>query len=105
MKKSLSEVQLTDRTSIVISEESDVISEAINKLKSMRAEAARKRKEVEQRRKKAMEEAERNELRYKNQVKILIFHSDFYLRSPDGSVEGEHVSLGRACPRGGELEV
>ena len=98
MKKSLSEVQLTDRTSIVISEESDVISEAINKLKSMRAEAARKRMEVEQRRKKAMEEAERNELRYKNQVQILIFHSDFYLRSPDGSVEGEHVSLRRACP-------
>ena len=98
MKKSLSEVQLTDRTSIVISEESDVISEAINKLKSMRAEAARKRKEVEQRRKKAMEEAERNELRYKKQVEIFIFHSDFYLRSPDGSVEGEHVSLRRACP-------
>merc|ERR1712130_134266 len=68
LKKSLSEVQLTDRTSIVVSETNNAIFEQMNKIKSMRAEAARRRIEVEQRRKAAKEEAERNERRYKTQV-------------------------------------
>merc|ERR1712130_33333 len=50
LKKSLSEVQLTDRTSIVVSETNNAIFEQMNKIKSMRAEAARRRIEVEQRR-------------------------------------------------------
>merc|ERR550534_1273238 len=43
----------------------------MNKIKSMRAEAARRRIEVEQRRKAAKEEAERNERRYKTQMTVL----------------------------------
>ena len=79
LKKSLSEVQLTDRTSIVVSEKNNVIFEQMNKIKSMRAEAARRRIEVEQRRKAAKEEAERNERRYKTQVDFL-FDVDLKLK-------------------------
>jgi len=71
LKKSLSEVQLTDRTSVVITEKNNVIFEQMNKIKSMRAEAARRRIEVEQRRRAAKEEAERNERRYKTQMTVL----------------------------------
>ena len=105
MKKSLSEVQLTDRTSVVVTEKTNVIFDAITKLKSMRAEAARRRLEVEQKRKAAMEETERNERRYKTQVEILIFYSDVYVWSPDDSAEGEDVIIGCSRPRGGKLEV
>ena len=68
LKKSLSEVQLVDRTSIVVSEKNNVLIEQMERIKSMRANAARRRLEVEQRRRAAMEEAERNERRYKTQV-------------------------------------
>ena len=68
LKKSLSEVQLVDRTSIVVSEKNNVLIEQMERIKSMRANAARRRLEVEQRRRVAMEEAERNERRYKTQV-------------------------------------
>merc|ERR1712130_974884 len=60
-----------DRTSIVVSETNNAIFEQMNKIKSMRAEAARRRIEVEQRRKVAKEEAERNERRYKTQMTVL----------------------------------
>ena len=72
LKKGLADVQLTDRTSVVVAENNNVIFEEINKIKSMRAEAARRRIEVEQRRKAAKEEAERSERRYKNQVEFLV---------------------------------
>ena len=68
LKKSLSEVQLVDRTSIVVSEKNNVLIEQMERIKTMRANAARRRLEVEQRRRLAMEEAERNERRYKTQV-------------------------------------
>ena len=68
LKKSLSEVQLVDRTSIVVSEKNNVVIEQMERIKAMRANAARRRLEVEQRRRVAMEEAERNERRYKTQV-------------------------------------
>jgi len=71
LKKSLSEVQLTDRTSVVINEKNNVIFEQMAKIKTLRAEAARRRMEVEQRRKAAKDEAERNERRYKTQMTVL----------------------------------
>jgi len=71
LKKSLSEVQLVDRTSIVVSEKNNVVIEQMERIKSMRANAARRRLEVEQRRRVAMEEAERNERRYKTQMSVL----------------------------------
>jgi len=71
LKKSLSEVQLTDRTSVVVTEKNNVIFEQMAKIKSLRAEAARRRTEVELRRKAAMEEADRNERRYKTQMTVL----------------------------------
>ena len=100
LKKSLSEVQLTDRTSVVVTEKNNVIFEQMAKIKSMRAEAARRRTEVEQRRKAAMEEAERSERRYKTQVEIFTL-SYFYSLFPDDGVEGEDGSVGRPGPRGG----
>lgn len=71
LKKSLSEVQLTDRTSVVVTEKNNVIFEQMNKIKSLRADAARRRIEVEQRRKAAKDEAEQNERRYKTQMTVL----------------------------------
>ena len=71
LKKSLSEVQLNDRTSVVIAEKNSVIVEQMEKIKSMRAAAARRGVQVEQRRQAAMEGAERSERRYKTQVEIL----------------------------------
>jgi len=71
LKKSLSEVQLVDRTSIVVSEKNNVVIEQMERIKTMRANAARRRLEVEQRRRVAMEEAERNERRYKTQMSVL----------------------------------
>ena len=100
LKKSLSEVQLTDRTSVVVTEKNNVIFEQMAKIKSMRAEAARRRTEVEQRRKAAMEEAERSERRYKTQVEIFTL-SYFYSLFPDDGVEGEDGSVGRPGSRGG----
>ena len=70
LKKSLSEVQLNDRTSVVMTEKNSVILEQMEKIKSLRVAAARRRVEVEQRRKAAMEGAERSERRYKTQVEI-----------------------------------
>ena len=77
LKKSLSEVQLTDRTSVVVTEKNNVIFEQMNKIKSLRADAARRRIEVEQRRKAAKDEAEQNERRYKTQVEFSILTSDW----------------------------
>ena len=77
LKKSLSEVQLTDRTSVVVTEKNNVIFEQMNKIKSLRADAARRRIEVEQRRKAAKDEAEQNERRYKTQVECLVWTSDW----------------------------
>ena len=71
LKKSLSEVQLIDRTSVVVTEKNNIILEQMDKIKSMRVTATRRRQEVEQRRKAAMEEAERSERRYKTQVETL----------------------------------
>ena len=64
-------MQLNDRTSVVMAEKNSVIVEQMEKIKSMRAAAARRRVEVEQRRQAAMEGAERSERRYKTQVEIL----------------------------------
>jgi len=71
LKKSLSEVQLNDRTSVVMTEKNSVILEQMEKIKSLRVAAARRRVEVEQRRKAAMEGAERSERRYKTQMTVL----------------------------------
>ena len=92
---------MTDRTSVVVTEKNNAIFEQMAKIKSMRAEAARRRTEVELRRKAAMEEAERNERRYKTQVEILIFLSYLFSWFPDDGVEGKDGSIGRPGPRGG----
>ena len=47
-------MQLNDRTSVVIAEKNSVIVEQMEKIRSMRAAAARRRVEVEQRRQAAM---------------------------------------------------
>ena len=57
-----------------MSEKNNVLIEQMERIKSMRANAARRRLEVEQRRRVAMEEAERNERRYKTQVDKLSEH-------------------------------
>merc|ERR1712110_986905 len=55
----------------VVTEKNNVIFEQMNKIKSLRADAARRRIEVEQRRTAAKDEAEQNERRYKTQITVL----------------------------------
>ena len=90
LKKSLSEVQLNDRTSVVMTEKNSVILEQMEKIRSLRVAAARRRVEVEQRRKAAMEGAEKSERRYKTQVEIL--YETFPMKSSQMTVLKERMA-------------
>ena len=60
--------QLHDRTSVVVTESSNFLSQQIDKLRMQLTEARKRRGLAEQRRQVMREECERNERRYRTQV-------------------------------------
>ena len=63
--------ELTDRTSVVITESGHFLTEQIAKLRANMEEVKRKRRDAEMRKKAAKDECERSERRYKTQVTVL----------------------------------
>ena len=61
--------RLTDTQSIVITQTNDFLTDQMQKLLAMKADAQRRRVSAEERRRKAAEECNRNKMRYENQVR------------------------------------
>ena len=62
--------QLHDRTSVVVAESTNFLSQQIGKLRLQVADARRRRGLAEQRRQQAREESEAGERRYREQVLV-----------------------------------
>ena len=61
--------KLTDTQSVVVTQTNDFLTDQMQKLVAMKADAQRRRASVEERRRKAEEECMRNKRRYETQVR------------------------------------